>query len=149
MATFTTVFLSSTARDLQSYRDAVAEAIRKLDGYHCVRMEDFGVRDGTPEEEVRAQVATCDVFVGLIGHLRLRDPEDYVWRELSSALRGGIPVLPVLVQGATMPDASELPEELREVCRRNSISIIDQLFDASIKLLTRAIRELPCRRAGG
>ena len=37
---FTTVFLSSTAKDLQEWRDAVAEAIGKLAGFHCVRMED-------------------------------------------------------------------------------------------------------------
>jgi len=74
MATFTTVFLSSTARDLQPYRDAVAEAIAKMERYHCVRMEDFGARDATAEEVVRAKVATCDVFVGLIGHLQASGP---------------------------------------------------------------------------
>jgi formylglycine-generating enzyme required for sulfatase activity len=78
MATFTTVFLSSTARDLQPYRDAVDEAIRKLDGYHCVRMEDFGARDGTAVEVIRAKVAECDIFVGLIGHLHGSRPQGSV-----------------------------------------------------------------------
>ena len=40
-----TVFLSSTGKDLTEYREAAYKAIEGLDGYHCVRMEDFGARD--------------------------------------------------------------------------------------------------------
>jgi hypothetical protein len=75
MATFTTVFLSSTARDLQPYRDAVDEAIRKMHGYHCVRMEDFGARTETAEEVCTEEVAQADIFVGLIGHLHGSRPK--------------------------------------------------------------------------
>ena len=39
-----TVFLSSVALSLEGYRNAVYRAIERLDGYHCVRMEDFGAR---------------------------------------------------------------------------------------------------------
>jgi hypothetical protein len=75
MATYTTVFLSSTARDLQAYRDAVYEAIVQGGNYRCVRMEDFGALDGTAEEVVRSKVGECDLFVGLIGHLHGSRPE--------------------------------------------------------------------------
>jgi Domain of unknown function (DUF4062) len=75
MAQFTTVFLSSTAKDLHSWRDAVAEAIGKLAGFHCVRMEDFGAVDGEPLEVCRQRVAASDVFVGLVGHLNGSSPE--------------------------------------------------------------------------
>jgi hypothetical protein len=75
MADFTTVFLSSTARDLQPYRDAVAEAIAKLAGFHCVRMENFGAVDADPLEVCRRKVAESEVFVGLVGHLNGSSPE--------------------------------------------------------------------------
>ena len=75
MAEYTTVFLSSTAKDLQPWRDAVAEAIGKLAGFHCVRMEDFGAVDAAPAELCRQKVAECDVFVGLVGHLNGSSPE--------------------------------------------------------------------------
>lgn len=39
------VFLSSTAKDLYAYRDKVAAAINRLDGFKCIRMEEFGARD--------------------------------------------------------------------------------------------------------
>jgi len=69
------VFLSSTARDLQTYRDAVYQAIQRLDGYQCVRMEDFGARSGTPEEYCREVVSQCDMFVGILGHLYGSSPK--------------------------------------------------------------------------
>jgi hypothetical protein len=65
-----TVFLSSTARDLEQYRKAVFEAIEALDGYHCIRMEAFGrsARAESPLEYCNARAAECDVFVILVGH---------------------------------------------------------------------------------
>src|SRR5947199_6362867 len=68
MANFTTVFLSSTAKDLQPWRDAVAEAIQKMSGFHVIRMEDFGAVDAAPADLCRSKVAESDVFVGLVGH---------------------------------------------------------------------------------
>jgi len=37
------VFLSSTAKDLATHREAVYRAIEGLDGYHCERMEELVV----------------------------------------------------------------------------------------------------------
>ncbi|HYX24048.1 MAG TPA: DUF4062 domain-containing protein, partial [Thermoanaerobaculia bacterium] len=70
------VFLSSTAKDLGPYRDAVFRAISGLDGFHCVRMEDFGARDWEADDFCRAKVSECDVFVGLIGHLYGSSPPE-------------------------------------------------------------------------
>jgi formylglycine-generating enzyme required for sulfatase activity len=75
MAHFTTVFLSSTAKDLQPWRDAVAEAIGKLSGFHCVRMEDFGAVDEEPLEVCRRKVEQSEVFVGLVGHILGSSPD--------------------------------------------------------------------------
>ena len=69
MAHLTTVFLSSTAKDLQPSRDAVSEAIGKLAGFHCVRMEDFGALDAEPLEACQRKVEESDLFVGLVGHV--------------------------------------------------------------------------------
>ena len=62
-------FLSSTAKDLKDHRTAAAQAIRRMDGWECVQMEDFGARDALPDDFCRARVSECDVFVGLVGHL--------------------------------------------------------------------------------
>ncbi|WP_093804216.1 toll/interleukin-1 receptor domain-containing protein [Streptomyces sp. Wb2n-11] len=47
------------------------------------------------------------------GRLRLADPQDWNRRELETALRSGLPLVPVLVGGATMPTAQQLPPTLQ------------------------------------
>ncbi len=83
------VFLSSTARDLTAYRDAVTDAINRLDGFHCVRMEDFGARDTLADDFCRAKIAECDVAVFIIGLCYGSSPkgaqESYTQREYSAA----------------------------------------------------------------
>ena len=61
------VFLSSTAIDLAAYRNAVSDAIHRLDGFHCVRMEDFGARDSLADDFCRAKIMKCDIAVFIIG----------------------------------------------------------------------------------
>jgi hypothetical protein len=63
-----TVFLSSTGADLRAYREAAFLALQKLDGWKCVRMEDFGARDWDVDTHCRDQVLACDLFVGIVGH---------------------------------------------------------------------------------
>src|SRR5689334_13522743 len=63
------VFLSSVGRGLEKCREATYEAIGRLDGYHCVRMEDFGARGVHSVEHCISSVATCEIFVGIVGHL--------------------------------------------------------------------------------
>jgi len=43
------VFLSSTSKDLEPYRQRTTKAISGIDGYHCIAMENFGARDSSAE----------------------------------------------------------------------------------------------------
>jgi hypothetical protein len=92
-----TVFLSSTARDLTQYRDAAYQAIEGLDGYHCVRMEDFGARATRADDFCREKVAECDLFVGIVGHLYGSCPEgsdlSYTEQEYEAAIAEEVPRL--------------------------------------------------------
>jgi hypothetical protein len=109
-----TVFLSSTAKDLSEYREASYHAIEGLDGFHCIRMEDFGARDWVSEEFCRAKVAECDIFVGIIGHLYGSCPEgsekSYTEMEYDSAVRSGKPRLMFVA-----PDDFSIPVRLIEL----------------------------------
>ena len=54
------------------------------------------------------------------GVRRLDKPGDYVRLEVEAALARSIPVIPVLVQGAAMPKATELPASLEALARRQA-----------------------------
>src|SRR5688572_31097272 len=69
------VFLSSTSSELKEFRAEAYRAIEGLDGYHCVRLEDFGARDVPPLEMCLAEVAKCDLFVGVLGQARGSCPD--------------------------------------------------------------------------
>jgi hypothetical protein len=62
-----TIFLSSTSKDLSPCRDAAYRAIEGLDGFHCVRMEDFGSLDESPDKVCREKVGACDLFICIAG----------------------------------------------------------------------------------
>ncbi|HTR15202.1 MAG TPA: DUF4062 domain-containing protein, partial [Roseiarcus sp.] len=90
------VFLSSTSGDLRACRDAAYQAIEGLDGYHCVRMEDFGAIDRAPDDLCRAKVAECDLFVCIVGPLYgSRGPSglSYTEREFDAAVLANKPCL--------------------------------------------------------
>ena len=82
---------------------------------------------------------TC---VDQIGARRLDNPDDYVRRELAAALARKIRVIPVLVGGAAMPRADQLPAELTPVCRRNAIEITDIRFHQDVDRLVTAVRKV-------
>jgi len=113
VAALRTVFLSSTGADLREYREAAFLAIQKLDGWKCVRMEDFGARDWDVNTFCCAQVKQCDLFVAIIGHRFGDGPkesrESYTQRECRAASEAKKPRLLFLA-----PDDFAIPANLRE-----------------------------------
>jgi hypothetical protein len=57
------------------------------------------------------------------GNLRLDNPGDFVRIEVETALRSDALVIPVLVDGASMPSVEQLPESLRPLRRLNATSV--------------------------
>jgi hypothetical protein len=57
------------------------------------------------------------------GQRRIDDPKDHVRIEIEAALARNIPVVPLLVGGASMPPAMELPKGLWDLVFRNSIAL--------------------------
>ncbi|HUV05579.1 MAG TPA: DUF4062 domain-containing protein [Armatimonadota bacterium] len=114
-----TVFLSSTFRDLEKYREVVVEAIEALDGYHCVRMENFGARAWETDAFCRAQVVKCDVFVGVVGHLYgscfEETGQSYTEREYEAAIEADKPRL-MFIAPEDFPVPAKLiePDQQRE-----------------------------------
>ena len=98
-------------------------------------------------------VSRCDVLLVIIGdewaHIRdrsgarrLDDPEDFVRVEVAAALERHVPVLPVLIEGAQMPDPEELPEDIRPLARHNAIDLSDARWRFDVTRLEAAIKDL-------
>src|SRR5215831_17389010 len=59
------IYLSSTFADLKEHRAAVYRSLRRL-GHDVVAMEDYVATDERPLDKCRADVAACDLYVGII-----------------------------------------------------------------------------------
>jgi formylglycine-generating enzyme required for sulfatase activity len=97
-------------------------------------------------ETIERIVSSCDVLIAVIGRQwlnavdeegrnRLENLEDFVRLEIQTALDRRIRVIPVLVGGARMPKAQELPTELALLTRRHYVEIIDTIFNPSVRKL--------------
>lgn len=99
---------------------------------------------------IEESIDSSDVVVALIGRdwlrakdskgkRRLDDPDDYVRLELSRALESEIPVIPVLVEEATMPSRDKLPPELARLATRNALEISDSRWRHDVDRLITAL----------
>jgi eukaryotic-like serine/threonine-protein kinase len=77
------------------------------------------------------------------GQRRLDDPDDYVRIEIESALSLGVPVIPVLVDGTTMPGDADLPSSLKELAFRNAAEVrLGPEFNIYVDRLIKSLNEL-------
>lgn len=77
------------------------------------------------------------------GRRRLDDPEDFVRLEVQNALRrDDVTPIPVLVGGAQMPRAEDLPAELRPLTRRNALEMSDGRWRYDVNRLMSTLDEL-------
>ena len=101
-------------------------------------------------EVVQQAIGVCDGLVVVIGSdwlqvtdangaRRLDDPADLVRLEIATALERGIPVIPVLVQGARMPREADLPDGLTDLAYRNALELSDARFRADVERLIEAL----------
>jgi tetratricopeptide (TPR) repeat protein len=146
-----TVFLSSTGRDLTEYREAAYRAIEGLDGYHCVRMENFGARDWGGDEFCCARVAECDVLVGIVGHFHGSCPlgrdQSYTEREYEAAVAANVPRLMFLAPEdfplpAKLIESEEKRQKQRAFRDRVSTERIRDTFASPDDLAWRAVRAI-------
>jgi len=108
-----------------------------------------------------AQVSKCEVFLAVIGRdwmkkqgskgkSRLEDPRDFVRIEIESALQRQIPVIPVLVRGASMPLAERLPASVQDLSYRHGILVrADPDFHRDMDRLIEHLKKLPPAAPGG
>lgn len=74
---------------------------------------------------------------------RLDDPADFVRIEIETAARLGVPIIPLLVDGATMPPAARLPTSLRLLASLNALPVRpDPDFHRDMGRVTVAVERL-------
>jgi hypothetical protein len=104
-------------------------------------------------EAIETSVGSCDVLIAVIGKRWVRssvvkgkrcleNPEDFVRVEIATALKRNIRVIPVLVDDASMPWSTDLPDDLKLLTRRNALEVSHNRFNADFARLVAAIERV-------
>jgi hypothetical protein len=100
---------------------------------------------------LRDAVSKCDVLLAVIGKhwsdarnvddsRRLDSESDFVRIEIATALQRDIPVIPILVDGAAIPKAVELPEDLKDLSTRNGLDVRHGSFHVDMDRLINGLK---------
>jgi hypothetical protein len=95
---------------------------------------------------ITTAVESCDVLLALIGKewltitdagksRRIDNPNDYVRLEIEVALARNVPIVPILVDGARMPSADDLPPSLAELTSRSGLDLDESHFSSDLSRL--------------
>lgn len=141
-------FISYRREDAAGYAGRLRESLERRLGNERVFRDVDTLRPG--DDFVRAidsRLAECRVVLVVIGRewldartadgaRRLDDAGDFVRLEVIAALaRPTVLVVPVLVEGMTMPPSAALPGPLRPLARRHAVSVRDETWNADIDRL--------------
>lgn len=129
------IFLSYRREDSADVSGRIYDRLRESFGKGAV----FKDVDAIPlaadfRKNLNEAIRDCRVMLVLIGDqwisitdssgtARLADPIDFVRIEIESALQEGIPLIPVLVRGASMPKKDDLPATIAELANRQGIKV--------------------------
>lgn len=146
------VFVSYRRKDSEGESGRLFDDLTSHFGSESVFMDVSAIEPGRDfRKAIDLSVTTCSVLLAIIGQewlelkdaagrRRLDDPNDFVRLELASALRRDIPLIPVLVRGAKMPEADRLPPDLQELVYRNAVELSHARWKSDVQLLIRALR---------
>jgi hypothetical protein len=148
------VFISYRRDDSAGYAGRVMDRLDRELGRDLVFMDVDAIPLGTNFSKVlHEEVAKCGVLLAMIGpnwpdardeygnrNRRLDDPNDFVRIEIAAALQRNIPVIPILLDGARIPKATQLPEDLKELALRNGMEIRHASFQDDMNRLIRGLK---------
>ena len=132
---------------------ALHDVLCKHFGHEQVFMDVNDIDYGTDfAMKIEQEVGRCSVVLGVIdpgwisitdenGNRRIDNPDDYVRLEIGMGLKRRIAVVPILVDGATNPKKSELPEDLKALSTQNAIELRHSHFEADCNVLVESLKK--------
>jgi len=154
------IFISYRRADSQGFAGRLGDDLEDRYGAHRV-FRDVEIQPGVDfTARINQAVKRCDVLLVVVGpawatatdrggQRRLWNTDDWVRLEIEAGLTRGIPVLPVLVGGATMPAASDVPASLGALLRVQALPMTDRGWGPELARLCAFIdRHAPLLRPG-
>jgi hypothetical protein len=146
---FNGIFISYRRDEASAYAGRLYDRLAARFGREKIFLDAQNVGWGEDFIEVITEAAeSCAVMIVLVGRQWVRGPDahaesgDYVRLEVAKALGRKIRVIPILIQGASLPTAPELPEDLSPLLRRNALALSDARWERDVEDLTKTLEGL-------
>lgn len=154
---FSGIFISYRRDDSSGHAGRLFDRLSEHFGDEQIFMDIDQIEPGQDfVQTIEEAVGSCEILLTVIGKhwlssadgdlRRLDNPHDFVRLEVAAALRRNIRVIPVLVQGATMPRPEDLPDELSQLSRRHAIELSDQRWRHDITRLIATLTKVLAER---
>jgi hypothetical protein len=152
------IFISYRRDDTAGHAGRLFDHLSSTFGADGVFMDVDDIRRGEAfADTLTERLKQSDVLLAVIGRQwltltdsggirRLDKADDWVRSEVSAALGGGLLVIPVLVGGAALPKAADLPTDIRALAERQMADVRDGSWNDDIARLCKDIKR---RRARG
>ena len=151
------IFVNYRRDDSAPHALNVAQYLENTFGKRNIFIDIDRLRAGQEFETVlENKLRQCRVMLAIIGpnwvdardggSRRIDNPEDWVRLEIERALARKIPVIPVLVAGATLPSKSDLPPSLQPLLKHQGATLTTNGFRYEMAGLTRDVADLTVRR---
>ena len=147
------ILVSYRRDDSAAYTGRLADRLREHFGRDHVFVDIDTIRAGEDfVERIDQSIGACDVLVAVIGkswltaadsqgRRRLDREDDFVRMEIAKALEYHRRVIPALVGDAAMPEATQLPQDLVALSRKQAIEISDSRFHHDVDHLIEALSD--------
>src|SRR5215813_2176606 len=142
------IFISYRRGDASGYAGRLRESLdRRLGPGHVFRDADAIEPGQDFAQVIETRIGDCSALLALIGQewlnatdaagrRRLDLQGDFVALEIAGALkRPDVLVVPVLLDGARMPAADDLPEPVRAMAHRQAVTLRDETWDEDVRRL--------------
>jgi hypothetical protein len=145
------IFVSYRRADSQGWAGRLGQALAGAFGELALFFDIDSIAPGEDfAEAIHGAVSRSQVMLVLIGprwlsasldggSRRLDDPRDYVRLEVAAGLVRGLQLVPVLLGGAVMPRAEELPRPIRGLAGRQALELSDTRWDYDCARLIEAM----------
>jgi hypothetical protein len=145
------IFLSYRRDDSSGYTSLLYDWLTDHYGPTTVFCDVHSIEPMTRfREEIRQSLSQCAVtlvvmskqwsgIVGTDGVARLQVPDDVVRWEIETTLTLNIPILPVLVGGARMPRATDLPPSIRRLADYTGLEVSDGRLKEDFQRLVKTV----------
>jgi hypothetical protein len=147
------VFISYRREDSEGFARSLFQSLVGHFGKDYVFMDVEAIGLGMDfMDAIDQSLADCGALLVLIGkdwvtctdgqgRRRLEKEDDFVRTELAKAIERNVRIIPILVKGAPMPKADQLPEELRSLTRRQALELRHERWDHDVDHLASALEQ--------